>query len=206
MDAKRYGRYTEEEDAWLTEHRGLKGKMHTWEEFMKAFPGSRRTANGLSSRRTLIGAWGTSKHGGKKPCPLYTEKRKKDRTYIKVSATEWWSKSKWVWVATHPGEPFAAPDQFMHLDHDLSNFSPDNIRRVSGRTISLLNSSYYKEYLQSYGTKLEVLLLMIELRLMTLDRGEDLGLVVSYGSGRCFRSERAEAACRSRKKRIQREP
>lgn len=183
-------KWTEEQEQWLIDHKELKGKEYTRDEFLKAFPDSNFTANAISGKRTELGAWGHNKHGGRKPLPLYSECTKHGYVLIKVSATEWWPKAKWVWVATHPGEKFSVKDQFLFLDNNKSNFKPGNIRKVSHRVIGTINRNYSNEYKNLTPERLDLFITQVELKFMMLDRAEKLGLVVNYGrGGRRFRKD-----------------
>jgi hypothetical protein len=66
--------------------------------------------------------------------PLYSEHIKKGYLRIKIAQPNvWMSKSKWVYLESHPGEYediMTHRYNFIFLDGDNHNFAPDNIAKV----------------------------------------------------------------------------
>lgn len=179
-------KWTPEQEAWLLEHKDVRGKMRMYDMFMEAFPGSSFTANAISSKRTELGAYGNhraDRHGNARP--LYSETKKKGYTLIKVAKYEWWPKNRWVWVATHPGEPWNEKDNFVFLDGDNGNFSPDNIIKVSVRVMGIVccNTPLVKGDAKGNYKKI----VAATLKLAMLDAGEKLGMTYSLKGGRAMK-------------------
>ena len=112
---------------------------------------------------------------------------------IKVSKCEWWPKQKFIWVASHPGEPFDIRNQFVFLDGDNRNFSVDNIMKVDHRVMGMLNRNYGG--LKKGDPELNrAIILEIMLKLAYLDKAEKAGLTTNYGVGRMLREDRNRLA------------
>lgn len=184
-------KWTKEQEDWLLEHKEIRGRTAMYNAFCSAFPDATFTEAAISTKRTELGAYGNHpKDRRRNAVPLYSERIKKGYVIIKVSKCEWWPKNRWVWVATHPGEPFDIHNQFLFLDGDNFNFKPENIIKVDHRILGILNREYGgcikgEAELNSLRIKL------IEHKLAILDAGEKLGLVKDYGSGRAFIAEKA---------------
>ena len=187
-------KWTEEQENWLIEHKNIRGKKAMHEAFYTAFPDATFTDAAISTKRTELGAYGTVYDWRHRTArPLYSETVKQGYVMIKVSSHEWWQKQKWVWVETHPGEPFTIRNQFVFLDGDNRNFSPDNIWKVDHRIIGLMNRTY-GGFQKGHPEENLIKLLQAEMKLKTLDLGDELGLTVNYGVGRVLKSERNRKA------------
>ena len=165
--------------------------------FMERFPESGVTMTAFKNQVSRLGIAdrGKSTSFSRKPRPLYSEHVKKGYVRIKVAQpNEWMMKSKWVYMETHPWEDFSERSNYVFLDGDNRNFSPDNIGRVPIRMMS----NYAREAARC-GTADErrLALAKVKLRFAMLDRGEELGLVADYNrknpkrKSRVFRSEAA---------------
>lgn len=193
-------KWTAEQEAWLIEHKSIRGKKAMYDAFMARFPDATYTAAAISSKRTEIAAYDplSPRDRYRNASPLYSERVKKGYVLIKVSASEWWPKQKWVWVSTHPGEPFSIKNQFVFLDCNNRNFSPDNIRKVTHAIMGILNRTY-GGLVKGQPDLNRALIAKAELTMAMLDKGEGKGLVVKTEGGRMFRDERnARARERSR--------
>ena len=194
-------KWTDEQEQWLIDHKDICGKMLMYEEFKKAFPYADFTATAISTKRVEIGAFGHHRGNSSLRKPLYSEQVKKGYVRIKVAQPNvWWQKQKWVWVETHPAEPFERTDNFLFLDGNNRNFNPENIRKVSHRITGIINRTYGG--LPSSNAEInDVFIMRIELRLAMLDVGEKFGLVSNYGSGRMFKEQRIFLQRKYREKR-----
>lgn len=184
-------KWTVEQEEWLIAHATIRGKNQMWEAFKEAFPDSNYTVAAISSKRTELGAYAFKKKGGKAPRPLYSEQIKKGYVRIKVAKNEWWQKQKWVWVATHPGEPFEKSDLFIFLDCNNRNFSPDNIFKVTHKDYGTVNRKM-GGFIPGQPDFNRFLIIYCRHLMALYDLGEKLGLVTNYGAGRCFYSDRSE--------------
>lgn len=193
-------RWTVEQEDWLIEHKDIRGKMLMYETFCKAFPDATFTPEAISSKRTELGAYSNVRDRCINAKPLYSERVKKGYVIIKVSRCEWWSKAKWVWVSTHPGEPFDIHNQFMFLDGDNRNFSPDNIMKIDHRVSGVLNRTC-GGLIKGQPDLNKARILEIMLKLAYLDRAEKAGLTSDYGVGRQLKEDRNRLA-RERRKRM----
>lgn len=192
-------KWTRDQEDWLIEHKEIRGKQRMWEAFHAAFPDTDYTPEAISSKRTELGAYGNIRDRHSTAKPLYSECVKQGYVMIKVARYEWWQKQKWVWVATHPGEPFDIRNQFVFLDGDNRNFSPDNIHKVDHRIIGVMNMQYGGVVKGEPELNL-VRYLQCELKLKMLDAAEKHGLVAKTKSGRQLISERNRKAREQRQK------
>ena len=186
-------KWTAEQEQWLIDHKDIRGKQLMYETFKKAFPDAQFTANAISTKRTELGAYGNVRDRYSNAKPLYSERVKKGYVIIKVSRCEWWPKQKWIWVATHPGEPFDIRNQFVFLDGDNRNFSVDNIMKVDHRVMGILNRNY-NGLIKGKPELNRAIILEIMLKLAYLDKAEKAGLTTNYGVGRMLRSDRNKLA------------
>ena len=129
--------------------------------------------------------------GDRKPRPLYSEQQKKGYIRIKIAQPNVWiSKSKWVYLETHPWEYediMSEKSNYIFLDGNNRNFSPDNIERVPLKIMGVFNTFGGCEKRNPEITKLN--LLRAKHKVALLDVGEKLGLTVNYGVGRQFRED-----------------
>lgn len=200
-------KWTDEQEQWLIDHKDICGKILMFQEFKKVFPNADFTADAINSKRTELGAFGRHTGNSSRRKPLYSEQEKKGYIRIKVAQPNvWWQKQKWVWVETHPAEPFERTDNFLFLDGNNRNFNPENIRKVSHRVTGIINRTYGG--LPSSNAEInDIFITKIELKLAMLDIGEKFGLVSDYGGGRMFRERRnyLQRKCRERKREKERE-
>lgn len=186
-------KWTREQEDWLIEHKMIRGKKAMHEAFFTAFPDATYTDSAISSKRTELGAYSGIYTRHRTAKPLYSECVKQGYVMIKVAKYEWWQKQKWVWVATHPGEPFSIKNQFVFLDGDNRNFSPDNIHKVDHRIIGVMNMQYGGTIKGEPELNL-IRYLQCELKLKYLDAAEKHGLTAKTKSGRQLISERNRKA------------
>lgn len=185
-------KWTDEQEQWLIDHKDICGKMLMYNEFKKSFPNANFTANAIATKRTELRAFGRHKNNLSRQKPLYSEQEKKGYIRIKVAQPDvWWQKNKWVWVETHPAQPFDRTDKFLFLDGNNRNFSPENIRKVSHRVTGIINRSYGG--LPSSNAEInDIFITKIELKLAMLDMAEKFELTSNYGSGRALKIQRSE--------------
>lgn len=194
-------KWTDEYEQWLIDHKDICGKMLMYNEFKKVFPNADFTATAIDAKRTELGAFGHHRVNLSRQKPLYSEQIKKGYVRIKVAQPNVWvQKQKWVWVETHPAEPFERTDNFLFLDGNNRNFNPENIRKVSHRVTGVINRTYGG--LPSSNAEInDIFITKIELRLAMLDTGEKFGLVSDYGGGRMFKEHRNYLQRKYREKR-----
>ena len=192
-------KWTSEQEQWLIDHKDIRGKQLMYETFMKAFPDATFTSAAISTKRTELGAYGNVRDRYSNARPLYSERVKKGYVLIKVSRCEWWPKQKFIWVASHPGEPFSIRNQFIFLDGDNRNFSVNNIMKVDHRVMGILNRNYHG-LVKGEPELNRAIILEIMLKLAYLDKAEKAGLTTDYGVGRMLRSDRNRLAREYRKR------
>lgn len=183
--------WTPERQKWLIENtKGLK-RQEAYELFCKAFPDVNVTLVAVSNQRSRLRcAEYVCPHGSTKRRPLYSERVKQGYAQIKVAQpSTWWSKAKWVYVATHPEEAgeFLETDSFYFLDGNVNNFDPDNIALVHRKEQCLFMAE--GGIVPGHPEETRLNLLRARLRLAQLDAGEKAGLVVIHGNSRVFREE-----------------
>lgn len=201
--------WTPELKQWLIDNtKGLK-RPEAWELFCKTFPDIQTTFVAFNNQRSRLKcAEYTCKHGSTKMKPLYAEKMKKDYIFVKVALpSTWWSKAKWVWCETHPGEydSVCETDCFYFLDGDNRNFDPNNIERVHRREQAVFQGCGGVVNGNPEQTKLNIL--QARLKLAQLDALETVpGQVVKTGGGRLIVSERNEKMREARKRKYYGDP
>ncbi len=183
-------KWTVEQEAWLLAHKDIRGRGAMLEAFTAAFPGHPFTAAAISTKRTEIGAYGVHpKDRNRNAKPLYSERVKSGYVVIKVSKCEWWPKNRWVWVSTHPGEPWSVRDNFVFLDGNTCNFSPDNIMKVPVNVMRIISLNHWLKSGDPEGNRFRITRAM--LRMAILDAGEKTGDTVRREKGRVLKSEAA---------------
>lgn len=185
--------WNDETNGFLTEHKGL-NRMEVYEAFMVRFPDSRVTFCALCNQLSRLGLRQCRPHGTRRPRPLWSEQVKKGYVRIKIAEPNVWvSKAKWVYMETHPWEDFSERSNYVFLDGDNRNFSPENIERVPIKFMGLFNIAGGCEKGNPELTKLRIL--QVKMKLAIYDAGENLGLVVRTGNNtRLFREERNRKA------------
>ena len=100
--------------------------------FMQSFPDSQVTFTAFKNQCSRLGVvQHHNPHVSTKKRPLYAEYCKKGYVRIKIAEPNVWvSKSKWVYMETHPWEDFTERSNYIFLDGNNRNFSPENIERV----------------------------------------------------------------------------
>lgn len=191
----RYHKWKPEHERFLLEHKDVFGAQKI-ADMLNAEFGTAYTADAVSYKRSVLRAFSYDRyykngHKGKWKHPLYSETVKKGYVYIKVAdfPPVWWPKTRWVWVETHPGEPFSEKDVFIFLDGDNRNFAPDNILKVPLKCMAQLATHGGQKKRNPELTRL--LAASINLKIASLDAGERLGIVDgSKRSGRRFKSKK----------------
>lgn len=180
-----------ERKAFLASTKGM-GRKAALALFRERYPHlSDVTDAAFYNQRSREGAAGTF-HGGRnsrKPRPLWSEQEKKGYVRIKIAQPNVWiSKSKWVYMETHPWEDFSERSNYIFLDGDSRNFRAENIECVPLRLMGIFNSLGGCVRGRSDLTRLN--LLRARLLSARLDAGERMGLTVVQGHCRKFREER----------------
>lgn len=186
--------WNDEKRKWLMEHKKMNRK-EAYKLFLQSFPDvSDVTETAFYNERSRAGAVAVhNTHASTLSRPLYSEQVKKGYIRIKVAQPNVWkTKSRWVYEETHPWEDFSERSNYIFLDGDNRNFNPNNIERVPLRLMTVFNNFGGCEKGKPEITRLRVL--QAKLKMVQLDAGEKLGDVVSYGSGRVLRREKAEKA------------
>ena len=109
--------------------------------FMQNFPDSQVTFTAFKNQCSRIGVvQHHNPHVSTKKRPLYAEHCKKGYVRIKIAEPNVWvSKSKWVYMETHPWEDFTERSNYIFLDGNNRNFSPENIERVELKYMAQFN-------------------------------------------------------------------
>lgn len=199
-------KWTEEMDSFLMAHKDMP-RQEVFSLFHEKWPDISFTA--MNNQRSRIGAVAHKvQHPSTRSRPLYSEHIKRGYVFVKVAEPSvWWSKAKFVYVATHPEEAgsYLETDCFYFLDGNNRNFDWKNIVRVHRKEQTVF---------QSMGGTVpgnpELTLLHLaqaRLKLAMLDAGEDIpGTVVKTKSGRKFREERNKKANEKRMWRYHNDP
>lgn len=187
--------WNEETDGFLRGHRDLcrrGGYDLLLALFLERFPDSQVGRNAIKTECSRLGLTAKRPHGATKALPLYSEHCKKGYVRIKIAQPSvWWSKARWVYVETHPWEDCSERSNYIFLDGNNRNFSPDNIMRVPIRVMGIFNGMGGTAETPE-ETKLRVRL--AELKYAGTCLGEKMGLTVQYGTGRRFRDEQNRKA------------
>ena len=186
--------WTPEINQWLIVHKDMI-KKELFKMFLETFPEcSDVTYVAFKNQCSRIGASytpGNCWRGDRKPRPLYSEQIKKGYVKIKIAQPNVWiSKAKWVYDETHPYEDCTGRANYVFLDGNNRNFSPDNIMRLTLSEMAHYNRLGGCCYGQPEITKLRIIL--ARQRYALFEAGEKLGLTVDYGKGkscRCFKAD-----------------
>ena len=162
--------------------------------FMENFPDSAVTYVAFKNQCSRLGVVRRhNSHVSTKKRPLYAEHCKKGYVRIKIAEPNVWvSKAKWVYMETHPWEDCSERSNYVFLNGDNRDFSPENIERVPLKVMGVFNLMGGCEKGNPEVTKLRIL--QAKLKIKTLDAGEKLGLVANAGAGRIFIEERNRKA------------
>ena len=186
--------WTPEINQWLLDHKDMI-KSEMYKLFLETYPECNDvTYTAFKNQCSRVGASYTVNNcwrGDRKPRPLYSEQIKKGYIRIKIAQPNVWiTKSKWVYMETHPYEDFSERSIYIFLDGNNRNFNPNNIERLT-----LSEMAHYSRlggccYGNPEITKLRVIL--AKQRHALYEAGEKAGLTVDYGktkSCRCFKSD-----------------
>ena len=162
--------------------------------FMQNFPDSQVTFTAFKNQCSRLGVVQQhNPHVSTKKRPLYAEHCKKGYVRIKIAEPNIWvSKSKWVYMETHPWEDFTERSNYIFLDGNNRNFSPENIERVELKYMAQFN--YCGGCVKDNPELTRLHVIQAKLKLATLDAGERLGLTADGGGGRVFIAERNRKA------------
>lgn len=198
----KYKIWTEERNQWLFQH-GSESPAELYRLFCEAYPDVKTTQVGVTNQRSRIGACSRKNpnKGSRKARPLYSEQEQKGYIRIKIAQPNVWiQKNKWVWCETHPWlvNTVKENDNFVFLDGNNRNFSPDNIEKVSVREMAILNG----EGKLPKG-KPEIVTFRIakaRLKLNMLDKAEQYGLctIIKDKKGK-YRRLKTDSAAYTRK-------
>jgi hypothetical protein len=95
-------------------------------------------------------------------------------------------------METHPWEDFTERSNYIFLDGNNRNFSPENIERVELKYMAQFN--YCGGCVKNNPELTRLHVIQAKLKLATLDAGERLGLTADGGGGRVFIAERNKRA------------
>lgn len=183
-----------EKNSWLFAHKDMERKA-AYKLFLASFPdGKDITENGFYTQRSHIGAVRHKRpYGTTKRRPLYSEQIKKGYVRIKIAQPNVWiSKSKWVYMETHPWEDFSERSNYIFLDGNTRNFSPDNIARVPLKITGLFAN--IGGTVQGNPEMTHLNILRAKLLSAQLDAGDKAGLTARAGHARLFIKERNRKA------------
>jgi len=181
--------WDKEKHDWIHAHKDM-NRQDAYELFCKAFPEADVTKTAFFNERSRIGVkQRQTHHFSRKPKELYAEQIKKGYVRIKIAQPSVWiSKAKWVYMETHPWEDFSERSNYVFLDGNNRNFSPENVERVPLKIMGVFNLIGGCEYGNPEVTKLRIL--QAKLKVAQLDVGEKLNLIGRNGnSGRFFIEE-----------------
>ena len=184
-----------EKNAWLLAHKDMDRKK-AYTLFLASFPDVNDVSEcAFFNQRSHLGAVQYKRpHGSTKRRPLYSEHIKKGYVRIKIAQPSVWiSKSKWVYMETHPWEDFSERSNYIFLDGNSRNFSPDNIARVPLKIMGI-----FAELGGTVPDNPELTRLNIaraKLISARLDAGDKAGLTVKVKTCRKFREERNRKMC-----------
>ena len=172
--------WDKQKNDWLKKH-AEESPALLYSLFCEAFPGVKTTQTGVTNQRSRIGA--CARHNPNKKSrqarPLYSEQIRKGYVFIKIAQPNVWiSKSKWVWIESHPWlyHTVQKRDNFIFIDGDKRNFKPSNIVKVSIRQMAILNT----DGKLPIGNKDLVLFRVAKskLKLAIFDRAEKLNMCI----------------------------
>ena len=183
--------WNEEKRRWLLENGCGKDRRKVYADFLAAFPdASDVTFIGLMNYCSRIGAvsFRNKATGSRKQRPLYSEQEKKGYIRIKIAQPNVWiSKSKWVYMETHPWEDFTERSSYVFLDGNTRNFAPENIERVPLKIMGLYSS--FGGVVPGHPELSRLHIMQAKLKYAIFDKGEKAGLVKKVGDGRVFTAE-----------------
>lgn len=192
--------WDEEKHKWLMVNKGVPVDI-CYEFFLLDFPDASDVSfAAFKNERSRVGAVMLhTKHYPRTPRPLYSEQVKKGYVRIKIAQpNKWISKAKWVYMNAHPNEDLSERSNYIFLDGDNRNFSPDNIARVPLKILGIFNR------LGGTGESAEITrarIVLAKLKHARLDVGENLGLVRKFGTSRVFKDEHNEKMKNYRRRR-----
>lgn len=153
--------------------------------FLETFPDSEVSETAYRNQCSRLGTRPHREPHSTRVRPLYSEQEKKGYVRIKIAMPNVWiSKAKWVYQETHPWDITEEDSEYIFVDGNNRNFSPDNIERLPRRL--------QPEFIRQGGTcsdSPELTRLRIQnarLKFACFDAGEKLGLVRDNGGGRVF--------------------
>ena len=189
--------WTPEINEWIKTTKGLTPK-EAYNLFLQTYPNiTDVTKTAFLNQRSRVGAAGVCRNPGitREPRPLYSEHTKKGYVRIKIAQPNVWiSKSKWVYMETHPEEWEEIKNEgrtnYIFLDGDIRNFHPDNIARVPINVISVFNSLGGTVNRHPELTRLR--LAEAKLKIKTLDCMEGTDKINKYAIYRCDKQKAHE--------------
>ena len=200
--------WTPERKQWLIENTKGLGRQEAYDKFKAAFPDVQTTINGITDMRSRLKcAAYTRAHPSTRLKPLYSEHTKKGYIFVKVAMPNvWWSKAKFVYVATHPekaGE-ILETDSFYFLDGNNRNFDWQNIELVHRYEQTLFINC--GGIVPGQPDISRIHLLQARLRLKQIDAAEKIGDVVIVNHFRVIKSERNAKAREYQKRKRDTDP
>ena len=161
------------------------GRDHALQIFRKRFPDTDITDTAFFNQRSRLGAANrsTARKYSRATRPLYSEQEKKGYIRIKVAQPSVWiSKARWVYEETHPWEDYSEKSNYIFLDGNTRNFSPENIERIPIKLMGIFCNLGGSVEGAPELTRLNIL--RAKLKVAQLDALEKTGNVKHYGSGR----------------------
>ena len=175
--------WNDETNNFLISHKDTESRQEIYKAFMERFPDSEVTFVALTNQLSRLGLRPHRPHGSNRHRPLWSEQQKKGYVRIKIAEPNVWvSKAKWVYMETHPWEDFSERSNYIFLDGNNRNFSPDNIERVPLRVMGIFNRAGGTAETPEL-TRLRIA--QAKLKVAMFDRGEKMGLVACAGSLGC---------------------
>ena len=184
--------WDDEKNAFVKQTKGMM-PGDAYAAFLERYPGIDVTRTAFCNQRSRLGAAGVCRnpHFSRTPRPLYSEQIKKGYVRIKIAQPNVWvSKAKWVYMQTHPSEDLSERSNYIFLDGNNRNFSPENIERVPLALMGLFNGCGGSVPGAPELTRLN--LLRAKLKKAQLDALEKYGQIGVYGHCRKDKKEMAK--------------
>lgn len=118
--------WTDEIKSWILTHT-CRTRPEQWELFKKTFPNHCCQTSFFK----YVSSMGNVNDYTKKGYPLYTERKTSQGIMVKTEMPRTWiRKQKFIYMINHPDEDLSETSDYIFLDGDKNNFSPENIERL----------------------------------------------------------------------------
>jgi len=202
--------WTPERNQWLIENTKGLARQEAYDLFCQKFPEVRTTIVALSNQRSRLRCSQYERaHSSTQIRPLYSEHEKKGYLFVKVAMpSTWWSKAKWVYVATHPEEAQSIleheTDAYYFADGNNRNFKWDNIIRLHRNEQGIFQC--LGGVVPGHPELTRIHVAQARLKLAQLDAAEKCGDVVKHGTSSYIRKDLNAKADQYRKVKYKTDP